>query len=123
MRRGRGCCCSSGAHRSSPPGTYQDELITLARGDNLAASVGGAWPTLTLESIVARAPEVIIDASMGSEEHPDGAAALEFWRAFPTIPAVRDRRVYGYGAYELLRPGPRVAQTLDRIAGFLHPAR
>ncbi len=104
-------------------GTYQDELIGLAHGDNVAAPIGKQWPSVPLEVIVARAPEVIIDASMGSEEAPDRDSALAFWRDFPTIPAVRNRRVYGYRAYELLRPGPRVAQTLETIARFIHPER
>jgi iron complex transport system substrate-binding protein len=104
-------------------GTYQDELIALAHGDNLTATAAQAWPSLNLEYIVAQAPAVIIDASMGSEESPDRATALSFWRDFPTIPAVRDQRVYGYRAYELLHPGPRVAATLEMIARFIHPER
>jgi iron complex transport system substrate-binding protein len=104
-------------------GTYQDELITLAHGDNLAAPTAEAWPTVNLEYIVARAPQVIIDASMGSEEAPDHDAALAFWSGFPAIPAVRDRRIYGYRAYELLRPGPRAPATLARVARFIHPER
>jgi len=105
------------------PGTYQDELITLARGDNLTATAGQAWPTLSLEHIVAQAPEVIIDASMGSEEATDRAAALAFWNDFPTIPAVRDQRIYGYRVYSILQPGPRVAETLQTLARFIHPER
>lgn len=104
-------------------GTYQDEIITRARGDNLAAASREAWPAVNLEFIVARAPEVIIDTGMGSEESPDRASALAFWRDFPTVPAVRDGRVYGYRAYELLRPGPRVAAALATVARFVHPER
>lgn len=102
-------------------GTYQDELITRARGLNVAAASGQAWPNLSLEAIVAAAPQVIIDASMGSEELGDSAAARRFWEDFPTIPAVRDDRIHGYRTYELLRPGPRVAETLAKVAEFIHP--
>jgi iron complex transport system substrate-binding protein len=105
------------------PGTFQDELIQLAQGDNLTAQTGQKWPSVTLEFIVARAPAVIIDASMGSEETTDRASAVAFWGEFPTIPAVRDQRLYGYRAYELLRPGPRVAETLEAVARFIHPER
>jgi len=104
-------------------GTFQDELIARAHGTNLARASGPGWPHLSLERIVAQAPEVIIDASMGSEAAPDRAAALGFWSDFPTIPAVRDGRIYGHGAYELLRPGPRVAATLATVARFIHPER
>lgn len=104
-------------------GTYQDELVTRGGGTNVAAGGGQAWPNLSLEFIVAAAPQVIIDASMGGEEADGSTAALAFWRDFPTIPAVRDHRVHGYRAYELLRPGPRVGATLARVARFLHPER
>src|SRR5262249_12028746 len=105
------------------PGTYQDELIGLAHGDNLTARAAQTWPNLNLEYIVAQAPEVIIDASMGSEEATDRAAALAFWGDFSTIPAVRNQRIYGYGVSHLLQPGPRVAVTLEKMARFIHPER
>lgn len=104
-------------------GTYQDELVTRAGGINIASHSGQRWPNLSLEFIVAQAPQVIIDASMGSEEAADRSASEAFWSDFPTVPAVRDHRIHGYRAYELLRPGPRVAQTLARVARFLHPER
>ena len=104
-------------------GTYQDELVELAHGDNLGAAAGSGWPSVNLEFIVAQAPDVIIDASMGSEEAPDRADALAFWGDYPTIPAVRDQRIHGYRAYELLRPGPRVAETLEGLARVVHPER
>ncbi len=103
-------------------GTYQDELIRLAGGDNVAAASGEHWPNLGVEFVIAAAPEVIIDVSMGSEAtSADGAMA--FWRAFPTVPAVRDRRVHTEGASALLRPGPRVAETLELVARYVHPER
>lgn len=88
---------------------------------NSRLTFGQAWPNVSLEFIVAQAPAVIIEASMGSEEAADGGAAVAFWRDFPTIPAVRDGRIHGYRAYALLRPGPRVAATLAAVARFLHP--
>lgn len=105
------------------PGTFQDELIRLARGTNLAAQAGSAWPHLSLEFVIAAAPEAIIDTTMGNEERAGAEAALAFWNAFPSIPAVRERRVAGYKAYELLRPGPRIAEAFEMIARFIHPER
>lgn len=103
------------------PPTYQGELLERAHATNLVTGAD-AWPRLSLEFIVAQKPEVIIDASMGSEAVADRAAALAFWKDFPTLPAVRDGRV-GPGASEILRPGPRVAETLATVARFIHPER
>ena len=104
-------------------GTFQDELIRMAGGSNVAAGAGGTWPHLSVEFAIAAAPEVIIDTTMGNEERAGAAAALGFWASFTTIPAVRAQRVYGFRAYQLLRPGPRIAEAFDAIARFIHPER
>jgi iron complex transport system substrate-binding protein len=104
-------------------GTFQDELIRMARGSNIAAAAGRAWPRLSVEFAVAAGPEVIIDTTMGNEEAAGAGPALAFWSAFPTIPAVRDARVYGYKAYQLLHPGPRLPEAFEAMARFIHPER
>jgi iron complex transport system substrate-binding protein len=103
-------------------GTYQDDLIELAHGTNVAAQTGERWPNLGIEFVLEQAPDVIIDAGMGSEE-VDRETGAAFWQSFPSLPAVRDNRIYGYRKYELLRPGPRVAETLETVARYLHPER
>ena len=104
-------------------GTFQDELIQMAHGDNLARSAGSSWPRLSIEFAIAAAPEVIIDTSMGNEEQVGAAPAMDFWKAFPTIPAVHDGHVYGYKAYQVLRPGPRIGEAFEALARFIHPER
>jgi iron complex transport system substrate-binding protein len=104
-------------------GTFQDELIHMARGVNLGARAGGQWPHLSLEFVIAAAPEVIIDTTMGNEERAGAGAALAFWMPFPTIPAVTAHRVFGYQAYQILRPGPRLAEAFETMAQFIHPER
>lgn len=99
-------------------GTYQDELIAKAGGINIAGDSGEAWPHLSLERVIVAAPEVIVDTGMGESEAAEGVA---FWASFTTIPAVRDGRVVGAGQFDLLRPGPRVAATLETLARFIHP--
>lgn len=100
-------------------GNYLDELIGLAGGRNIAADAGGEWPHLSLELVLAQAPAVIIDTSMGTEEGAGQGGA--FWRELTTLPAVRDGRVYSYRDDSLLRPGPRFPLALVRLAGILHP--
>jgi len=104
-------------------GTFQSELIRMAYGINLAAAARGTWPHLSIEFVIAAAPEVIIDTSMGNEEGARASEALAFWSDFPTLPAVRDRHVYGYKTYQLLRPGPRIPEAFEAIARFIHPER
>jgi iron complex transport system substrate-binding protein len=97
-------------------GTMQDELLTMAGGVNVAADAGSAWPTISLELVVARAPEVIIDAAMGSE----GAAGALF-AGLTTVPAVRDGRIVRLTSDALLRAGPRVPEAAATLAAAIHP--
>jgi iron complex transport system substrate-binding protein len=101
-------------------GTYQDEVITLAGGRNLGRQAGKHWPHVGVELVVAQAPEVIIDTTMGSDEQ---ARPTEFWQPFTTIPAVREKRIHGARAFVLLRPGPRVAEAVETMARFIYPDR
>lgn len=102
-------------------GTLQDELLQLARAANVGADGGAGWPHLSVEHVVAAAPEVIIDASMGSED--GGEEAVAFWSRFASIPAVRNQRVSVYGAGEVFRPGPRIGAALEGVARLVHPER
>jgi len=99
-------------------GTVQDELIRRAGGVNVAASAGRGWPHLSIEFAIAAAPEVIIDTGMESAGGSD-----TFWRAFPSLPAVRDGRVSGFAGDALLRPGPRIGEAVETLARRIHPER
>jgi iron complex transport system substrate-binding protein len=107
--------------RAVGTGTFLDELIRMAGGQNLAAAAGGPWPHVSIEFVLVAKPEVIIDTTMGNEEHAGAGSAMAFWNAFSTIPAVKEGRVYGHKQYHLLRPGPRVAEALETIARYVQP--
>ena len=98
-------------------GTYLDELMRIARADNIAANAGEQWPQLSIEYIIAMRPQVVLDGSMGNEPLPSSG----FWERYPQIPAVRDHRVFGYGQDPILHAGPRVGQSLEIIARMVHP--
>lgn len=98
-------------------GTYLDDLLRIARADNIADASGEQWPRLSIEYILAIRPEVILDGSMGT----DPSAPMHFWDRYPAIPAVRDHRVYGYPQDPILHAGPRVGRSLEMIAVLIHP--
>jgi iron complex transport system substrate-binding protein len=98
-------------------GTFLDDLIHLAGGDNIADLALQNWPRLSIEYIIAMRPEVILDGAMGS----DANTPAGFWARYPTIPAVRDHRVFGYPEDPMLHPGPRVWQSLEILARRIHP--
>lgn len=96
---------------------FLSELITMAHGTNIAANTGEAWPRLSMEYVIATSPAVIIDGQMGS----DAVSPTNFWHQYPTIPAVQHNRLYGYEEDPLLKPGPRVWQSLEILAAMIHP--
>lgn len=99
------------------PGTFLDDLFKIAGADNIADATSQQWPHLSIEYIVAMRPEVILDGQMGS----DPQSPTQFWKAYPTIPAVKNHRVLGYAEDPTLHPGPRVGATLVMIAKLIHP--
>ena len=96
---------------------FLDELITLAGGANIAHNAPQPWLNLPNEYVVAKAPQIIIEAGMGS----DTAAPARHWSDLKSIPAVKERRVYTYNSDKILRPGPRIGDGLEELARLIHP--
>jgi iron complex transport system substrate-binding protein len=96
---------------------FIDELITLAGGENIARDAAQPWLNLPAEYVVAKAPQVIIEAGMGSER----GESAKHWEDLKSIPAVKERRVYAYPSDKILRPGPRIGEGLEEIARLVHP--
>jgi iron complex transport system substrate-binding protein len=98
-------------------GLFIDELIGIAGGINVGAASGGTWPRLSLETVVAAAPDVIIDGAMGSEA---GANLEAYWRPYASVPAVREGRLRAQSSEALLRPGPRVGVAAEELYALIH---
>ena len=96
---------------------FLDELITLAGGENISGNAAQPWLNLPDEYVVAKAPQVIIEAGMGS----DRGRVARNWRDLQSIPAVKERRVYAYPSDKILRPGPRIGEGVEEIARLVHP--
>jgi iron complex transport system substrate-binding protein len=102
-------------------GTFVDELVTLAGGRNIVDSLAGKYPVFNMEQLIAADPEVIVSAT-GSPAA--GAEAAARWQDLPggaSLRAVRERRVYELGEGAFFRPGPRIIDSLERLAAILHP--
>jgi len=97
-------------------GTLQGELVDIAGGTNVAADVGTAFPQVSAELVVARAPEVILDAAMGTE-----AGARELFANLTTVPAVANGRIVPIQSDTLFRAGPRVPEGAAILANAMHP--
>ncbi|AGP41647.1 ABC transporter substrate-binding protein [Sorangium cellulosum] len=108
------------------PGSFADELIRLAGGENAIAR-GGAYPSISVEHLLALDPDVLLDGTAGAEgaDAPgaQGAPRLAVLRDAPgwrSLRAVREGRVRPLRTDTVLRPGPRIGDGLAEVARALH---
>ncbi len=104
--------------------SYLNELLALAGGDNVFGKAAAAYPRVSLEEIFARDPEVIID--MGDMAQPEDVSAqrrravVNLWNRYPSISAVKHRRVFAVSSGIFVVPGPRMVEAARAFERFLH---
>jgi len=92
-------------------GTFLDELIRLAGGENLFGDSRIPYPKLSKEEIIARDPEVIVEPVCATS-YKGGSPDLEVWHALGSVSAVRNGRLHLLKGDYLLIPGPRIGRAL-----------
>jgi iron complex transport system substrate-binding protein len=104
-------------------GSYVDALLRTLGCGNAAGDFDAPWPTISAEALLDRAPDALIDASLGPTGRPATTEEVRAWwgRRFPMIPAVRDGRVRPLGDEAALRPGPDLAGALRALEEAVGP--
>ncbi len=98
---------------------FLHDMLEAAGGANVFADVARQSIQTTSELAVARAPEVIVE--IGIDTASSSARNLRAWDALPSIPAVRTKRIYQLRGDGMMNPGPRIAESVRRVAEVLHP--
>ena len=109
---------AGGAFYAFGRGSYASELVRLAGGQNVTDVYDGAAAQPSEEAVLELAPQVVVVAAGPDYDAED---LLEAHPALLRLPAVQGGRVYGIDPDLVLRPGPRVADGLERLARLLHP--
>ena len=100
---------------SAGSGTFMHELIEKGGGVNICGNITG-YPTISIEEVVARNPEVIITSSWpGIYEWAMNETALN------ATDARQNNRVFACDDNLVQRPGPRLVEGLEWFAHFIHP--
>ncbi|MCP4361024.1 MAG: cobalamin-binding protein [Chloroflexi bacterium] len=104
---------------TSGPGTFVDTLISMAGGQNLGASLDGAWVQVSVEELITQDPDIILlgDFLWGGVT-PEVVAARENW---DTLSAVQSNQVYTFDDSLASRPGPRLVDGLEVMAHQFYP--
>lgn len=95
---------------------YISELITLAGGYSVTSDIPQEWPQVSLEAILARAPEALL-LVQGSKMSLDVIRERPGWGE---LPAVRNNRIY-FVSDAIDYPSPVAFDALEEIAKEFHP--
>jgi len=94
------------------------QVLSLCGGRNVFADLGKLAPVVAREAVLARKPQVILaGAWQGSR------AALDAWRRWPWLPAVKYGNLFRVPAMLLGRPTPRLLQGAFIVCRDLQQAR
>jgi len=94
-------------------------VIELCGGKNVFASLPEIAPRVSIESVIAMNPDVII--SSGSDNLD--AKKLDFWQRWSMINAVHNEQVHFINADSLVRHAPRILQGAQQLCDLLERSR
>jgi len=99
---------------------FLHDMLEAAGGADVLADAQQQSVQMGTELVLARAPEIIVELryARGDRTAPSD---LRAWEALPSVPAVRNHRVFMLQGEEFVVPGPRVALATERLARTLHP--
>jgi len=101
---------------------FLHDVMEIAGGADVLNDLARQSVTMSSEMVLARAPEVIIELHYGESLKPELLdSERKVWNALPSVPAVRNNRVYLLTGDEFVVPGPRITIAADRFARALHP--
>jgi len=100
---------------------FLNEMLEIAGGQNVFEDVKRESAQPSSETLLQRAPDVLIElrAPQPAGDYPAGD--LDVWKTLASIPAVRDRQVHLLVGDFVVVAGPRLAEGAEAIARTLHP--
>jgi iron complex transport system substrate-binding protein len=99
---------------------FLHDMLEAAGGTDVLGDIRQQAVQVSTEMLLARAPEVVIELRYARGDSTS-AADMTAWNALPSLPAVRNKRVYLLHGEEFVVPGPRVGTATERLARTLHP--
>lgn len=101
---------------------FLHDILQIAGGANLFADVRQESVQPSHETLLARAPDEVIEVrGTGLMRAADEPHERSVWAALASIPAVRNGRIHFLNGDQFVVPGPRVGLAADAFARALHP--
>lgn len=95
-------------------GSFLSELVEAAGARNIYDSLPAPSPTVTLEDVVRRDPDLVLVGPIAAEQLPRSAA----WRA---LRAIREGHIVVYDTNLVARPSVTMGMAAVSLAELLHP--
>jgi iron complex transport system substrate-binding protein len=105
--------------------SFLNEVLHTAGGENIFHDALAPYPKVSLEEVMSRNPEVILDMgdmadTVGvTDQHKRDVVAL--WDRVATVDAVKHHQVFAIASDFYIVPGPRVVESARSIFEMLHP--
>jgi iron complex transport system substrate-binding protein len=99
--------------------SYFSDLLNMAGGTNVFADAAAPYPKISLEEVLSRNPDVILELSGEGKAKEEEVVAV--WRSHRTLKAVATGRVYAIPPGPVLIPGPRAPEAARSVLYLLHP--
>ena len=101
---------------------FLNDILEAAGAQNVFSDVRQESVQPSQETLLARAPDIIIEIRSGrSEATTDAAGERSAWSPLASIPAVRNGRIHRLTGAQFVVPGPRVGLAAEQLARMLHP--
>jgi ABC-type Fe3+-hydroxamate transport system substrate-binding protein len=103
------------------PDTFYQELLDRLGAANVFADAPVRYPKVSLEEVVARSPDVILELR-AEEVRPEIARQLvRDWDQLGNLPAVRQGRIRVLAGDYTVIPGPRLPRLYAEMRAALEP--
>lgn len=97
------------------PGSFIDEMITLAGGENVAADMDQPWGEYSIEKLIEKEPEIIFATIEAGGDSLAGAFG------YNELEAVKEGNIIVLDDDLVMRAGPRIVDGLEDMAKGVHP--
>lgn len=106
--------------------SYLNEIMQTAGGENVFRDAPAQYPSVSLEEVLARNPQVIVDMGDMSDTvnitQKHQRQVVDLWQRMGSIAAVKEHRIFAVASDIFVVPGPRVVDAAQAFFGMLHPA-
>lgn len=103
--------------QAAGPGSFIDEIIKLAGGENIASDAEGAYAQFDLEQLIERDPDVYL---MSEDLETKTIESVKARPGYSELSAVKNDRIYILDPLISI-PGPRIVDGLEIVAKSIYP--